>query len=635
MAFDPNTAVHPELLEPAPAFDPETAVPPEEYVRKPAATLTEAMARTPYGKFSAGFVKGLSTPVKAGVNLGAKALQNVGLLSEEQLQALSEREQEFERQYEENLQPSGLGEFVGTMAIPVPGGKMNAASKLAKTAARVGQGAVFGGMTEAANADVASKEYAGRVAGGSVLGGITAPIAAFGFEKTLKGLASLANKGYQFAGKTAPEILDALAMTRRKLSAVTGATEGNLEKTAAALRKQPVHDVPGYKETAASQVARMRQAILPASEQKLVGKEATEYGRRKLVNIEALRNALGHVAKSPAARAKAVNAREEATRPMFKEFEKTIFDSDPDLEWFLNTPAGRQAAARADRYVRNLGYKTGRIRVQPGPQELIVEGAAPEKYRYSGVWLDGVRESLKSMVSEGAQKGMKGKERRALIQLKDLYTRHLEDLAPDTFGAAMQRYRELSRPINQMDVGRKLQEALSATETGASARSFTKALSDVPTLLQRSTGTSRFNRLNEVLDPEQMALVYGVQDKLKKEEILRTFKAFGREAESPVDPKASPWINLLHPLVTATHSIKKITDDAVSNKVAKELAVELLYPEKFADVVDQAIRATKAQGALSKTAGRVGGASAASYLNWQADKEEEAKTLNQLNEKYQ
>lgn len=644
MAFNPKYAVDPDMLTPASDFDPNRAIPMEDYeetapVREDyketapvANSLAEAMAATPYGRFAAGFNKGLLlTPAKAVVNLGAKALENVGLLNEEQMQALSEKEKALSQQYEEKLQPSGAGEFVGTMAIPMPGKKIEAAGKVAKALQRVGQGALYGGMTEAANADVASEDYGGRVAGGAALGGITAPIAGIAIEKSLKGLAALANKGYNFAGKTVPDILSALGMGSKKLSTVYSATERKPAEVAAALRKVEKYGVEGYKETAASKTARMRQSILPAAESKLVAEESTEYARRKLGNIEALRRALGHIAKSPVAREKAVQARKDASQPYFKQFEKTVFDSDPDLDWFLSTPAGRQAAARADRNVKNIRDAVGRIRVEPKPEDIVAGGAAPEKYQYTGLWLDNVRKSLKSMISEGAKRGMEAEERNTLIQLKDSYTKHLEDLAPDTFGKGMQTFRELSRPINAMDVGVELQKALSATETGASARSFTKALSDVPKLLRKSTGDSRFTKLNQVLDKDQMALVYGVQDKLAKEELLKAMSSFGSKAEDVVRPKDNAWINFLNPIITAAHSIRSITNKAISDKAAKELAVELLYPEQFAKVLDQAILAEKAQSALYKGSQKAGGATAQSYLDWQR----KPKSLEDLNEKYQ
>ena len=604
-------------------------------------TATDVMRAMPLQRLGAGMVKGfVLTPAMAIAKLGARGALEAGLLTPEQLKALGDKEIELNKAYEENFQPSGAGQFVGEMLIP--SGKIKAGAGVVRTLfSMAGKGALYGGMTGAAEGDVTDDEYFNRVVSGSGIGAVAAPIMGAGIKTGLSLISNLAGK-VNLGRKSAPEILDALNMPSHKIKAVYGATEGVPEKIAAELRRPDVLPVPGYQPTAATKTARLKMAILPAAEEKVVREETTKYGRRTTRNIAALRWAIRSIAGTPAARDAAVAARTDASKPFFTQFDKQVFEGSDELEAFLNTPMGRKAAKRASRLVRNKtkGASSGIVsKGNPGGEvptglfsstgEPIMTTVEKEPAKYTGAWLDAVRKGMKSEINEAVTKNIAAEENNVAIALKDEYTQYLEDLAPGTFGEAMRTYRAMSAPINRMDIGRELEKVLHGTETGVSAKAFIDAMRNSSSLIKRSSGGSRFGKdhLRHILTPEQMKLVYGVQDKLVKEDITKAMASFGRKAEDVIRPEDKWHVNFLNAIFTVAHGIKKASDNMISSRVAKELALEMLYPEKFANVVDKAIKAGKVQRNVKEAASRAGGASAAAILKQHYGKDAESKKL--------
>jgi len=273
-------------------------------------TAADVMRAMPLQRFGAGLVKGVLTPAMAIAKIGVRGALEAGLLTSEQLKALGDKERELNKVYEETFQPSGAGQFVGEMLLP--SGKIKAGAGAFRTLANMsGKGALYGGMTGAAEGDVTDDEYFNRVVSGSGIGAVAAPIMGAGIKTSLALISKLAGK-VNLGRKSAPEILDALNMPSHKIKAVYGATEGEPGKIAAELRKADALPVPGYQPTAATKTARLKMAILPAAEEKVVREETTKYGRRTSRNIAALRRAIRSIAGTPAARNAAEAARADA-----------------------------------------------------------------------------------------------------------------------------------------------------------------------------------------------------------------------------------------------------------------------------------------------------------------------------------
>jgi hypothetical protein len=124
----------------------------------------------------------------------------------------------------------------------------------------------------------------------------------------------------------------------------------------------------------------------------------------------------------------------------------------------------------------------------------------------------------------------------AIIGTRDKLVSLLEskDFAP-AYAEARETYKDMSRAINQMDVGQELvnkfQPALA--DFGASARStpasYAKALRDADVTAQRATGFSGA-RMADVLGPEQMQTVTNVGKDLAR---IANAEDLGRSVGSP------------------------------------------------------------------------------------------------------
>lgn len=109
-----------------------------------------------------------------------------------------------------------------------------------------------------------------------------------------------------------------------------------------------------------------------------------------------------------------------------------------------------------------------------------------------------------------------------------------------SYGNAVKQYAEMSKPINQMQVGQKLLSTLvgEATKYGAdpaqAKAAFFRALQNAPAMIKRETGMER--NLEDVLTPEQMGAVNKVARELAKEVDLQNL---GRGAGSDTIQKAA------------------------------------------------------------------------------------------------
>ncbi|MDD5688483.1 MAG: hypothetical protein PHE88_11710 [Elusimicrobia bacterium] len=108
------------------------------------------------------------------------------------------------------------------------------------------------------------------------------------------------------------------------------------------------------------------------------------------------------------------------------------------------------------------------------------------------------------------------------------------------YGNAVKQYAEMSKPINQMQVGQKLLSTLvgEATKYGANPAqakaAFFRALENAPAMIKRETGMSK--QLEDVLTPEQMTNVNRVARELAKEVDLQNL---GKGAGSDTVQKAA------------------------------------------------------------------------------------------------
>lgn len=132
-----------------------------------------------------------------------------------------------------------------------------------------------------------------------------------------------------------------------------------------------------------------------------------------------------------------------------------------------------------------------------------------------------VKKAMDDMISAAKRAG-NNNEASALIETQKNLVDFLTKASP-TYGGAMSTFREMSRPINQMDIGQTLRDkalpALGDLGDGSLARvnanSYANALRNADATARKSTGMTGA-KMESVLDPDQLRAVQGIGEDMSR-----------------------------------------------------------------------------------------------------------------------
>lgn len=155
------------------------------------------------------------------------------------------------------------------------------------------------------------------------------------------------------------------------------------------------------------------------------------------------------------------------------------------------------------------------------------------------------------------------------------------------------KYADMSKPINEMQVGQYLKDKLVAPlETGERAGPFAQAVRDAPGTIKRSTGGPRFTELGQVLSPQNEQVVNAILEDLQRK------AAFGKVAAgtnlsggTTIAEGAKTGIHLPNllsrPAMIANFFMKNIGQGA-DTKINALAAQQYLNPQTLADALKTA-----------------------------------------------
>jgi hypothetical protein len=392
-------------------------------------------------------------------------------------------------------------------------------------------------------------------------------------------------------------------VTNPKLAALTTAAEGRGQQIVNALRGQ-TEIVPGSIPTAgqaAADVGATRYAALQAEVAKQL---PTEYLERANQQAAARVAQIQDVGKTQADVSAATKLRSQTTDPLYTAAREAgnVVDVNPIL-------------AKIDDVIAK----------NPGNKELLTEFNA---IRGGLVDANGIpRTNAQEIASaiDGLKSALAKKEnafiKKQLTALKNDLTK-----AVPGYETAQQTFAELSKPINQMEVGQYLENKLTGSLSEGKLRPgvFAGAVKEAPTTLKRVTGESRFNTLDEVLTPDQMGKVQSVIDDLAREEKFTTQARAGAKGGEVLPATAIGTIpNWLNKVVTAANMIITRLQGKIDKATAIDLATEMLNPAKAAASMEKAL-ARQAKSAAT-------GAKIKAAAKTTADVTRNAKTLATVN----
>lgn len=209
----------------------------------------------------------------------------------------------------------------------------------------------------------------------------------------------------------------------------------------------------------------------------------------------ALVNALRNIAKTPEERAAAEAAREAAAGGFYNKAKGAVVEGDETFNALMQRPSMKAAAEEA----AQLAAERGKAFRMDGP--------------ISGESLHDLKMGLDTAI-QNPTRGIVGAKRDATLGTKGEYLNWLESKIPE-YGQGRQAYAEMSKPINQMDIGKEMYNRfVPALADGAipfksKADALAQALRNGDSLAQNVTGM-KGAKLAGIMEPEQLAALQGV-----------------------------------------------------------------------------------------------------------------------------
>lgn len=412
-------------------------------------------------KFAAGYGK-------ATVDLGRGLGQYAGLVSRQDVADSRSRDAE--------LLSSGAGRA---------GNIINSVAMVAPTAAIPGAGTLLGttligGGIGAIQPSVSTGETVKNTALGAGLsaGGMLAG----------RGLASL----YR-GGKALIEPLTKGGQERiaaRTLEAYAGGQRG-AQQAASNIASGASDVLPGYRPTTAeladnAGLSQLERTIRNNPEY------LTAFTDRARENTAAVVDAMDNIAQGPAAIDAAKAARSAATRPLYDAATKGTARADAEFGKLVSRPSMSTAWEKAQTLASEAG------------------DTLPSSPDMTGKSLHYLKMAMDDLADNPAASGFAGNQARAVKDTRAAFMSWLEKAIPD-YKTARTTYAQMSRPINQMEVGQALKDKLvpamndfaQSGSAGIRPNAFAQAMRDGDALAARALDRSSAS-LADIMDPAQM-----------------------------------------------------------------------------------------------------------------------------------
>jgi hypothetical protein len=387
-----------------------------------------------------------------------------------------------------------------------------------------------------------------------------------------------------------------------KANVLLEAAEGRAPEIINALRQPEI--VPGATPTAgeaAADVGATRFAALQESAEKIL---PSEYMARRQAQDAARAASLRQVGGTEAQLTAARNARAAEARLLYGQAGAKPVVEDATLQSLQARPSVKQAFERAKTLAAEEGASFG-------------SGG-----NYTAADMHYVKLALDDLIQNPATYGIGKVEASKIASTRKDFINWLEGQVPE-YGTARSTFQARSKPINQMEVGQFLESKLTSALQGEQKlrpAAFAGAVEAAPQTIQRATvGAPRYEKLSDVLTPDQVKIVEDIRSDLARQakyrEQARAARPAGPSAERAgtellVEAAGGAQLpTLLNRVTTVANAILKRLAGKIDRKLAIEIATDMLQPETAALALEAAQRRA---GAVQTATGavRAGGAAA-------------------------
>ena len=442
-----------------------------------------------------------------------------------------------------------------------------------------------------------------------------------GMSAGLKGAATVARVGeamnplnvitkpLSYAGQGAASIR---GMVMPKTNAVIDAVEGQGPAVVNASENTPSF-VPGSNPTAAQAASNLGLTKLSALGEDAANLDPTGYRNIKVANKDAQVGHLSKVSKTPLDLEAADMARSSASREHYSKSDQAVVQSDDLLRSLMDRPSSQEAlqAAKTSAAETNRPFVIGKDQPEiTVPSQYYLGNNTPgfttipaQTAEYPGYTLDRMKKALDASInklekSADAKDLAKAGEIRATR--KELIN-WMENKIPD-YKVARETHAEMSIPINQMEVGQYLKDTM-APLAGESAKlryeAYAKALKDAPKTIKNSIGDSRFNKLEEVLSPEQMKITDDVLQDLQRQATNESMARDASRSGSPLDGGTPQIKGLFNRPISIFNETSNFVMGKVNKRAASEISASMKTPKTAAGMIDEALRAKQTTDAIN------------------------------------
>lgn len=393
--------------------------------------------------------------------------------------------------------------------------------------------------------------------------------------------------------------------------------------------------VPGSMPTAGEAAAGVGATRYSALQKAAMEGDAVnaEYFARMQQQEAARLAAIRGVGKTEADLEAAKAARSGTASQTYGAAERQIVQADPEITALMETPSMRAALARAKKIAADkqdvfdigqtapAGTKTVPANVPGWPNAVRTVQTPATFAEYPVKSLHYIKMALDDMIRDPETFGIGRAEAGATTGVREKFLTWLEDKAPD-YATARKTFATQSGPINQMEVGQYLESKLTGAldETGRQrATVFGGAVKNAPqTIKQATTGGTKFEKLSQVLTPDQLRVIDEVRRDLTRQGLFEREAAFASKA-GPNAADAATRLSrelaggtqipsILSRTVTVANAILKRLGGKIDRKIAIEIATEMLDPQKAAAAMEAALAKQAKVAKLKSGVRQVGGA---------------------------
>jgi hypothetical protein len=409
------------------------------------------------------------------------------------------------------------------------------------------------------------------------------------------------------------------ALRGAKTNVLMEAAEGRAPEIINALRQQP-QIVPGAMPTAGEAAAILEFPATPggppqqgvtrfaalqrSAEDVLPSEYRAREQAQQAARVNYLRQIGGTDAANQATLKNLKDYRSAEAKILYGQASNKPVASDSTLSGLLERPSMQKAVDRA----RQLA-------AEEGATFSVAPGLGPQQYKVGD--LHYVKLALDDMIGDPAAFGIGKVEAGKITGTRNEFLKWLETKTPE-YKTARETFATRSKPISQMEVGEFLEKKLMGAKGEERPGVFATAVREAPTTIKKATGQPRFEKLSDVLAPNQVKIVEDIQKDLRRQLAAQEQAAAARRA-GPQATQAGTNVlieavggvtapNYLNSIMTTINAALKRLAGKIDRKVALQIATDMLTPEQAALALEQASRRSarvSAVGAPIRGAGRV------------------------------